>query len=433
MHADRCFRFLSALTLLGGCVAAESQSPTTAWINGRWFDGTSFVARTVYTQAGRLTLKPPAAIDRTVDLRQGYVTPAFAEAHNHNIPSPDTAATLRKYLSQGIFYVMIQENQPGIRERLAGQINTADSVDVAFANGAFTAPGGHPSALVARNIANGGMTEADRDGGFLLPVATVADIEKRWAERVRVQKPDFVKMMLVYSEDRAARRPRPANDRHGLDPDKLPRKIVQLAHRDGLRVSAHVESAHDFAVAVATGADLIAHMPGFWPDPPRIKQHGLEIYRISDEFARRAGRRNVTVVTTLGESLRLIADTSGAAEKRLPGTARMRQPLLDLYRHNLSVLARNGVRLAIGSDSFRGTSVDEALAIHDAKLMSPAALLQSLSSDGAAAIFPKRAPFGVEGAPADFLVLDQDPLADFRAITNIRMRVKSGRELEVRR
>jgi hypothetical protein len=111
---------LSSL-LFGAIVAvvlASAQSPSvpgpvTAWINGRWFDGASFQKRDMYTVGGRLTAKHPRGIDRTVDLDGGYVTPAFGEGHNHNIPFPNTAEMIRTYLSQGIFYVMIQDNVPG--------------------------------------------------------------------------------------------------------------------------------------------------------------------------------------------------------------------------------------------------------------------------------------------------------------------------------
>jgi imidazolonepropionase-like amidohydrolase len=85
----------------------------------------------------------------------------------------------------------------------------------------------------------------------------------------------------------------------------------------------------------------------------------------------------------------------------------------------------------MGSDQFRGTSLGEALSIHAAGLMAPAPLLRALSSDAAATIFPKRAPFGLaEGAPADFLVFAENPLADFTAVQRIRRRVKAGAELE---
>ena len=108
----------------------------------------------------------------------------------------------------------------------------------------------------------------------------------------------------------------------------------------------------------------------------------------------------------------------------------MRDALLELYRQNLAILIRHGVRIAIGSDQFRDTSVSEALEIYKAGLMEAAPLLQALSTNTASTIFPKRGPFDLsDGATADFLVLDDDPLKNFNAITKIRMRVKSGEVL----
>lgn len=403
-------------------VLARPAPSITAWTNGRWFDGTRFVATEVYSIGPKLTMKHPARIDRRVDLANGYVTGAFGEAHNHNIPSPDTDATIRTYLAQGIYYVMIQGNLPDAPAALAGKINTPTSVDVAFANGLFTAPGGHPTALVRRNIANGGMTEADLTKGFILAASSKDDVDRLWARVVRPHRPDFVKLALVYSEDREAGVAPPANsDRYGLDPALVP-YIARKAHGDGLRVSAHVESARDFEIAVNAGADVIAHFPGFWPDPARIAAKGTAIYEISEAAAATAGRHHVTVVTTLGEALRTFeSDAKYAATG---------EQMMRVYRANLSRLSAHNVRLAVGSDQFRSTSVPEALTLARAGLLSPAALLRALTINTPAAIFPKRAPFGLaEDAPADFLVFENDPLADFTAITRIARRVKAGEEL----
>src|SRR5262245_57262214 len=174
------------LLLLFAFAASQADAQNvTAWTNGFWFNGSSFVRADVYSVEGKLALKRPPMIDRTVDLAGGYVTSAFGEAHNHNIPGAEAT-----YVAQGIFYVMIQQNVPGARR--------PRTIDVAFANGAFTAPGAHPSALVERNIANGGMTAHDRDGGFLLPVSTESDVDRQW-QNVKSQQPDFIKMILVYS------------------------------------------------------------------------------------------------------------------------------------------------------------------------------------------------------------------------------------------
>ena len=177
-------RAIGAAAAAGLLVLAPLQAaaPVTAWVNGHWFDGTRFREVTVYSDGERLTLKRPAAISLTVDLGQRFITGAFAEAHNHNVPGIDAKASVRTNLDHGIFYVMIQANAPTARAQAAGLVNTPESIDVAFANGAFTAPGGHPTALVKRQISGGGMTSDDLDGGFLLPVASPADVASRWSE-----------------------------------------------------------------------------------------------------------------------------------------------------------------------------------------------------------------------------------------------------------
>jgi hypothetical protein len=407
--------------LLGLAVAAAQEPETIAWRNGAWFDGTGFRRVAVYSIGDRLTLKNPPKVDRTVDLTGKFLVGAFGEAHNHNIPSDNTDRTIRTYLEQGIFYVMIQTNVPDAPAKLKALINRPDSVDVLFANGSFTAPGGHPTALVRRNIANGGMTNEDLDGGFLQPVRSREDIDRVWSTRIRKQQPDFVKLTLVYSEDRVAGLPRPDSDRHGLDPS-LTSYLVGRAHGDRLRVSAHPESAYDFDVAVAARADLIAHLPGFWPDAARIKAKGPDIYRISEDTARRAARQGTIVITTVGDAIR---------ENTTPD---VRGQFLAVLRWNFDILKRHGVKIAIGSDEFRSSSVPEALAIAQAGLMTSAEVLQSLSVTTPAAIFPQRAPFGLaEGAPANFIAFERDPLEDLESITRVSLRVKGGRELHLAR
>ena len=412
---------IAVILLLALGLPGTQEQEIVGWRNGAWFDGTGFRRVDVYSIGDRLSLKRPSKVDRTVDVSGKFLMGAFGEAHNHNIPGVDAEQTIRMYLDPGIFYVMIQTNVPAAPAKLKGVINRPESVDVLFANGSFTAPGGHPSALVRRNIANGGMTNDDLDGGFIQPVRSRADIDRVWSTRIAQQRPDFIKLTLVYSEDRVAGLPRPDNDRHGLDPS-LASYLVERAHRDHLRVSAHVESAYDFDVAVAARSDLIAHMPGFWPDPVRIKAKGPDIYRISEDAARRAARQRTIVITTVGDAIRENA------------TPDVREQFLDALRWNFNLLKRHGVRIAIGSDEYRSSSVTEALAIAQAGLMTNAEVLRSLSVTTPQAIFPQRAPFGLaEGAPATFIAVDRDPLDDLEAITKISLRVKGGRELNLAR
>jgi len=114
------FHALTAIVLgaVLACAVLTAQSqPTTAWTNGRWFDGTRFVRRDVYSRGDRLTLRRSARVDRTVDLAGGYATGAFGEAHTHQVTSGDADASIRTYLRQGIFYVMSQAKPPDARPR----------------------------------------------------------------------------------------------------------------------------------------------------------------------------------------------------------------------------------------------------------------------------------------------------------------------------
>ena len=142
---------LSPLAMGGHSQARlQAQEPgNMALINGQWFNGKSFDSRTLYSVNGRFTAKKPAHVDRLLDLAGTWVVPPFGDAHNHNLGTGvedwDKKA-IKKYLSDGVFYVKIQGNLPLTDEgkRRLG-INRHDSVDVVLAQGSVTAPGGHPS------------------------------------------------------------------------------------------------------------------------------------------------------------------------------------------------------------------------------------------------------------------------------------------------
>ena len=91
----------------------------------------------------------------------------------------------------------------------------------------------------------------------------------------------------------------------------------------------------------------------------------------------------------------------------------------------------HGVRIAIGSDDYRGNSQAEALSIVSAGLMEPDQLLSAWCQYAAETIFPERKVGRLEeGFEASFLVLEGDPLEDFEHVRDIRLRVKQGHVLE---
>jgi imidazolonepropionase-like amidohydrolase len=242
------------------------------------------------------------------------------------------------------------------------------------------------------------------------------DLQTKWAA-IKAEKPDFLKTFLGYFEDFEKYRHNPSPDvRTGLAPKLLP-IIVEKAHRDGLRVSTHVETATDFHNALVAGVDEINHLPGF----DILSPDQIYRYQISEQDAQLAVRRGLFVVTTTVLSKSMLRD----------------QKLLPLVRENqernLHLLHQYGVNIAIGSDH-GDTALDEALNLYELKVFDKLTLLKLWCEITPLTIFPKRKIGQLkEGYEASFLVLAGDPIADFSRVREIKMRFKQGQPIDLPR
>jgi imidazolonepropionase-like amidohydrolase len=402
-------------------VAAEGKNYEFA--NGRWFDGRKFVAKKFYSAGGTLTSKRPARVDSVIDLAGKYVIPPFGEAHNHNVAqSSRLDAFIRAYLEAGIFYVKNPNSLPRATTPLAGKVNTPRSIDAIFSGGGLTGSGGHPVGLVERNVTRGTWSKADGEGAFYFAIDDRADLDRKWPSII-AGRPDFIKTYLLYSEEYAKRKNADAYfDWRGLDPALLP-EIVRRARRSGLRVSAHVETAADFHNALAAGVDEINHLPGFRPeqnDPANYRD--LSRYEISEADARLAARNRVVVVTTISEVLEVLDKLDEGGPQA--SAARAARSLLS---RNLQLLARHGVRLAVGSDRYPLTSLPEAMGLHGLKLFDNLTLLKMWCEVTPQSIFPDRKIGRLrDGYEASFLALAGDPIQDYLNVKRIELRVKQG-------
>ncbi|HEX8494857.1 MAG TPA: amidohydrolase family protein [Pyrinomonadaceae bacterium] len=406
----------------------QSSSKAYEFVNGLWFDGSKFTKKKFYSSGGVLTSRKPALVDEVIDLTGKYVVPPFGEAHNHNVDwysEEQFARVKRMYLEGGIFYVKNPNSLPRATAPLSGKINIPTSIDVIFAGGGLTATGGHPIQIVKRNIERRGMTAADGEGAFYYTVDNLADLNRKW-ETIKAGKPDFIKTYLMYSEEYLKRRDDEKYfDWRGLDPQLLP-EIIRRAHRAGLRVSTHVETATDFHHALVAGADEINHMPGFRPERNDFANYkDLSRYLITEADARLAGRRRVVVVTTSNTTINWALNEK---EKE----PELRRAVRGMLVHNLQILTKHGVPVAIGSDSFRATSVAEALSLAKLQVFDNLTLLKMWCETTVAAIFPRRKIGRLkEGYEASFLVLSADPLQDFTNVQKIERRVKQGELLSL--
>lgn len=388
-----------------------------ALINGQWFNGKSFEARTVYSVNGQFTNKKPARVDRALDLAGTWIVPPFSEAHNHNIGTGVEAwdkKAIQRYLADGVFYVKIQGNLPLTDEKQSRLgINRHDSVDVVLAQGSLTATGGMPIFLVERILLSQGYfpgytRETLKDHRYFT-VDSEAELERKWS-LILSKHPDFIKTFLWFSDEFEKRKDDPAYfGQKGLDPRLLP-KIVAKAHANGLRVSTHVTNAADFHHAVAAGVDEIAHLPLLAKSP------------IAVEDARLAAKRGIVVITTC------------AAVPDLPPMILRKDDLpqvLKTQAANLKLLREHGVPLAIGSDNVNDSSAKEIQYLQGLGVFDNLTLLKMWTETTAKTIFPRRKIGALkEGYEASFLALEGNPIEDLNNVRRIKLRFKQGAPLE---
>jgi hypothetical protein len=233
-------------------VPRPETTPNTALVNGKWFNGNSFEPRTVYSVGGRFTSEKPARVDRTLDLAGLWIIPPYADAHNHSIGTGQVELdkiAVHRYLSDGVFYVKMQANIPideEIRKRIG--LDQPDSVDAALAQEAITASHSHPAELADifffPDIYVPGFSKEAYEKASIGPIDTVEELDRKWPA-VLAQKPDFIKAILIYSDEYEKRKNDTSGWIHALDPRVLA-MIVEKAHAAHLRVSAHVNTSADF-------------------------------------------------------------------------------------------------------------------------------------------------------------------------------------------
>jgi imidazolonepropionase-like amidohydrolase len=397
---------------LGDSFLDPAPSKTFEFTNGQWFDGQKFQRRTVYSVDGVFSSKKPATVDEVIDLKNGFIVPPFADAHNHYISGPhDIRKILDQYLHDGIFYAKNPASIHRDTEMIKDLINRPDSVDVIFANAGITATGGHPVKLYEVYLAK--KKTPGPNGNFenlaYYIIDTKEDLDRKWP-LIMADHPDFIKAHLLYTEEFKKRRDDPAyyGDK-GLDPTVLA-LIVAKAHADGLKVACHIETAGDFRNALAAGVDEIAHLPGYYADLAHP-----DWFPITEADARLAASKGVDVVTTTYVATDEIKDPEKLKQARA------------IQVHNLRLLHDAGVKLAIGPDVYGVTSLAEAMNLYQLKVFDNLTLLKMWTENSAEVIFPNRKIGRLqEGYEASFLVLDRDPIENFENVKTIRLRFKQG-------
>jgi imidazolonepropionase-like amidohydrolase len=400
--------------------------------NGQWFDGKGFKKQKMYSVNGFFTTKKPNKIDETIELKNQFVIPPFADAHTHNLDGTrNLEEMINAYLMEGTFYVQVLANYALGAKQARPFLNKPASLDVIYANGGLTSTLGHPF-LAYEPRAMGFFNYADWEANMeKIKLSRIgenqvywfldskADVDAKW-EKFLAQKPDIVKILLLDAENyEKTRNSGKAGDK-GLSPE-VAEYVVQKAHQANLRVYAHVETTADFRLGLKIGVDGFAHSPNYgWNG--KIEDAPKDDLTLAD--IKLAAKQKVFITPTA--NIGRIESTIYADGKEDLQVERFNR-VIERQKKLFNLMCKNGVKVILGSDYFGKTLGVELWHLHDNKIFDNKTLLKIAVEDTPQAVFPNRKIGKLrDGYEASFLVLQENPIKDFAQLKNITLRFKQG-------
>jgi imidazolonepropionase-like amidohydrolase len=385
----RGFLKLAAALVAGGCRRVRSGEPLLALVNGRLMGGTGAEPvpdAVIVIEGSRIASVGPREQVRippeaeALDAEGATVLPGLINAHVH---AAYNETTLEAWAAGGVTTVRDLGNGGrrselfALRDRL--RANPACARLVA-AGPMVTVPGGYP--IVPW-------------GGTGLTVTSVDDARRKVGALLD-DGADVIKIALESGATFGREIPM-------LSPAEAA-AIVEVAHRRGTWVSAHVTAARDVEAALDAGVDDLAHMI---------------VDDLPDVLIERAVAAGVYWIPTL---------------ELWDGVSRAQG--VDLDRRAIRNLARYvvaGGKVALGTDyagyttAFQlGTPIREVELMLEAG-MSPLQILVAATRNGAQVCGLGDEIGTVEpGKRADLLVVEGDPLQDVHALTQLRWVFRDG-------
>ena len=341
------------------------------------------VSGTRFVQVGRAAdVRVPAGATR-VNLTGKTVMPAIIDTHTH---LSQTREMLLDDLRRRAYF--------GVGAALSlGQ----DTTNASFEVRALTLPG-H-----ARFFTAGRGITAPEPGRTTAPywVTTVEEARKAVQENA-AKKVDIIKFWV--------------DDRMGtvkkLSPE-LYRAVIDEAHKNGLRVIAHIYTLEDAKATLRAGLDAFAH--------------GVRDKDLDDEFMTLVKQHTNLVLGPNMPDRGVVADIDWlrpslpAAEFATLQKGNTNRPdvhaFWEIQARNLAKMNASGARIVLGTDGNTPYAPHYEMADMVAAGMTPMQVLTAATSSGAQFLRMTDAGTIAANKSADFIVLDANPLDD---ITNTR-------------
>jgi imidazolonepropionase-like amidohydrolase len=414
----------SALSLLVGASAmAQPAAQVTVLQGARIIDGQGGAPienGSIVIRDGRIEAVQPAGTKapagaRVVDLRGKTVMPALIAGHAHlgitngarsgagEINEANVTRQLQKYARYGVGTVAVfgTDHDFIYKMRADQRAGKLALPTIVTAGHGFGVPHGAPPIAM-------GMDQVYRP--------TTIEAVRRDFEKLAAQKPDLVKIWVDDFGDKSTKKMDPA----------LYREVILQAHRNGLKVVAHVYYLEDAKRLARDGVDLFGHSV-------RDKPVDAELIALMKE-------KNIGYIPTLqlDEAFFVYADkpdwmrTAFFRDALDPGVgewlaspaykvkAISKQDLANA-KANALALHKAGIKVGMGTDSgatiprIQGFAEHRELELLTQAGLSPMQALQAATSGNAAILgIDKDRGALAAGKQADVLVLDANPLDDIR-------------------
>jgi imidazolonepropionase-like amidohydrolase len=423
-------KIVSSLVLLGSLiVATAANAQTTALRGARVIDGTGAAPvdnATIIIRDGRIVAIGPSASTavpsgaEVVDYSGKTIIPGLISAHSHVGIFVGLRASAENYNRDAILRQLRQLEAYGVTTVMSLGLNgplfyelrpelhagSVPGADLFGADRGVGVVGGQPSAAVVP-VADNQVARPDGEQAARLAIREMA-----------TRKADMVKIWL--------------DDAGGALPTKVKPEVyvavIDEAHKNGLRVAAHIFDLDDAKAIVRAGVDVIAH--------------GVRDKPVDAEFIDMMKARSVWYVATmvldytnfafadqppwmsepffqraLHPAVRTMLDDPAYRERTLglPATAKNRTAVAT-NKQNLKTLHDAGVQIAFGSDSGVGLRIPgvaehlELALMVEAGLTPMQAITIATSKSAAALKLDDRGTLAA-GKLADLVVLDADPSA----------------------
>ena len=381
-----------AAILVAGCAGPETGGEATVFEGARLIvgDGSAAIEDAVFvvegdriTQAGqRADVEIPESAIR-VDLSGKTVMPTLVNTHVH---LASTRAERIDQLQHMAYY------GAGLAVSLG-----LDDGDVAFEMRDEVIADGARSRTAGRGIT------APEEGRTEVPIWITSEAEARTAvQELAANQVDLIKIWVDTRNDQFVK----------LTP-ALYGAVIDEAHSEGLRVTAHIFNLEDAKGLLRAGIDAFAH--------------GIRDRDIDDELvALWSERPNVVLVPNLPNpgvagDLSWLSGTVPAADlQRMQEAQRDRpaaQESFGIQARNLARLSQAGITVAFGTDGSTPWAVHQEMEDMVRSGMTPAQVIVAATRNSAELMQMTDIGTVEVGKSADFIVLDANPLDD---ITNTR-------------